>query len=261
MIDNFLENIINHKKQTNRGKAGFFSAIKNRAKKRDQPHVFKQAIFKPGAISLIAEIKKASPSKGVICDIFDPVAIAKTYSNHKVDAISVLTEDKYFMGNPEMIKQITEEVTLPVLTKDFIIDEGQIYEAWSNGASAVLLIKAILDGAKLKNLIDVANSLGLDSLVEIHNEDELNQACEAGADIIGVNNRDLFTFEVNMDTCTSLIPKIPKNKAIVAESGFRSFEEIQTLKELGAHAVLIGETFMAAENIGNKIEEVMYGQS
>jgi len=261
MIDNFLENIVSYKEQVNRTKAGIFSALKDRAIPCDQPHLFKQSILKPREISLIAEIKKASPSKGILCDVFDPIGIAMIYNKHKAAAISVLTEDKYFMGSPELVKQIIEKVSLPVLTKDFIIDEGQIYEAWSNGASAVLLITAILDGEKLKSLIGVANSLGLDSLVEIHNEDELNQACDAGADIIGINNRDLHTFKVNMDTCASLIPKIPSNKAIVAESGFRSYEEIQALKELGAHAVLIGETFMTAENIGNKIEEVMYGQS
>jgi len=243
MIKQFLDTIVEHKQRVNQGKKALFYAFKERAKKCERPHLFKQSILKSGGIHLIAEIKKASPSKGIICDIFDPIGIAEIYQRHKAAAISVLTEDKYFMGSPELIKQITEKVDLPVLTKDFIIDEGQIYEAWANGASAVLLIKAILDGVQLKSLIDVTRSLGLDSLVEVHNDDELNQACDAGADIIGVNNRDLQTFEVNMYTCTNLIPKIPKNKAIVAESGFRTYKEIQALKELGAHAVLIGEIF------------------
>ena len=212
MIEQFLDTIVEHKQRVNQGKKALFYAFKERAKKCKRPHLFKQSILKSGRVHLIAEIKKASPSKGVICDIFDPVGIAQIYQKHKAAAISVLTEDKYFMGSPELIKQITEKVELPVLTKDFIIDEGQIYEAQSNGASAVLLIKAILDGPKLESLIDVTRSLGLDSLVEVHNEDELNQACDAGADIIGVNNRDLHTFEVDMNTCTGLIPKIPKNK-------------------------------------------------
>lgn len=261
MSEIFLDNIVEYKQRVNRGKKALFYAIKERAKECTRPHLFKQSILEPGTINLIAEIKKASPSKGVICDIFDPVGIARIYQKHKAAAISVLTENKYFMGSPEMVKQVTEKVDLPVLTKDFIIDEGQIYEAWSNGASAVLLIKAILDDAKLKSLIEVTDSLGLDSLVEVHNEEELQRACDAGASIIGVNNRDLKTFEVDMQTCVDLIPKIPRNVAIVAESGFHTHEEIQSLKKLGAHAVLIGEALMTAENIGNKIEEVMYGQS
>lgn len=260
MSENFLDSIVEYKLRVNQGKKALFYALKERAAECERPHLFKQSILRPGEINLIAEIKKASPSKGIICENFDPVNIAETYSMHKVAAISVLTEDKYFMGSPELIKQITEKVTLPILTKDFIINEGQIYETWSNGASAVLLITAILNDEQLKSLIEVTNVLGLDSLVEIHNEDELKRACDAGADIIGVNNRDLHTFKVDMKTCDHLIPKIPKNKAIVAESGFRTHEEIQALNNLGVHAVLIGETLMMAEDIGNKIEEVMFGQ-
>jgi indole-3-glycerol phosphate synthase len=260
MIENFLENIVDYKKRVNRGKQPLYSALKRRARECERPHLFKRSILKPGEITLIAEIKKASPSKGIICESFDPIGIAQVYSKHKVAAISVLTEDKYFMGSPEMIKQITEKIELPVLTKDFIIDEGQIYEAWSNGASAVLLIVAILNDNELESLIRVANSLGLDTLVEVHCEEELQRACDAGADIIGVNNRDLQSFEVDIQTCIKLIPKIPNSKVKVAESGFHTYKEIQGLKGLGAHAVLIGETFMAAKDIGNKIEEVMHGQ-
>lgn len=259
MTEIFLDAIVEYKQRVNKGKQALFYAIKERAQICARPHLFKQSIRESGVVNLIAEIKKASPSKGVICDVFDPVDIAKIYQKHNAAAISVLTENKYFLGAPEMVKEITEKVDLPVLTKDFIIDEGQIYEAWSNGASAVLLIKSILDDGKLKNLIEITDSLGMDSLVEIHNEEELKQACDAGADIIGVNNRDLKTFEVNMQTCMDLIPKIPSNVVIVAESGFRSYEEIQNLKKIGAHAVLIGEIFMTADDIGNKIEEVMFG--
>ena len=157
------------------------------------------------------------------------------------------------------MKHISDVVNIPVLVKDFIIDDGQIYEAQANGASAVLLIVAIVDDAKLKELIRTATSLGLDCLVEIHNESELKRAISAGAEIIGINNRDLMAFTVDMQTCMRLIPKIPKEKIIIGESGFKKYAEVRALKEAGAHGVLIGETFMRAKNISKKIKEVLYG--
>lgn len=259
----FLEKIILHKKKLNAQKQPFFTSIKERLGSVTYTHygIFKKAISRPDGINLIAEIKKASPSQGVIRDDFDVLAIARTYEKYQAAAISVLTEDKYFLGHIDYIKKVSGHVNIPVLTKDFIIDEGQIYEARLNGASAVLLIVAILEDEVLKALMACAARLDMDCLVEVHNEAELERACTQGAEIIGINNRNLSTFEVSLDVCQHLIPLIPKGKVIVAESGLRTHQDIQQVKSWGAHAVLIGETFMRADNIGHKIEEVMYDKS
>jgi len=259
MNETFLKDILEYKNRLIESKKAYFSSLKKKAVKLEHDHNFKKAISKVGQINLIAEIKKASPSKGLIRENFDPVKIAEIYREHGVAAISVLTEDKYFLGKPEFIKQIAGKVDLPILTKDFIMDEGQIYEAQINGTSAILLIAAILDDQTLKGLNDCALSLGLDCLFEVHTEEELERACNAGAEIIGINNRNLKTFDVDMKTSFEMIPKVPKGKVIVAESGYATNNEIQELNRLGAHAVLIGETFMKEENIGKKIKEVMHG--
>lgn len=259
MNESFLEKILEHKRGLVREKKAFFSSLKGKIRKAKRPGLFRQMISRPGQINLIAEIKKASPSKGVIRGHFDPVAIARVYAVHRAAAVSVLTEDKYFLGKPEFVKLISGQVTIPVLAKDFIIDEGQIYEARLNGAGAVLLIAAIVDDGTLKGLMGTAASLGLDCLVEIHDEVELERACAAGAQIIGVNNRDLRTFVVDLQTSTRIIPKVPKDKVIVAESGFSTCQEIRALRDSGAHAVLIGETFLKEKDIGGKIREVMSG--
>ena len=261
MAEAFLTNILNYKQSIIKEKKDFYYSLKWKAKECARPHLFKDMISGPGQIKLIAEIKKASPSKGLIREHFDPISIAKIYAGNNAAAISVITEDKYFLGKPEFVKQIHEVVTIPILVKDFIIDDGQIYEALENGASAVLLIVAILDDSKLRDLIDTARSLGLDCLVEVHNENELKRACDAGAEIIGVNNRDLHAFVVNMQTCINIIPKIPEGKVIVGESGFKNYSQVKALKNIGAHGVLIGETFMREQDIGKKMKEVLYGKS
>ncbi len=257
---NFLDNILTHKKKLIAEKQNFFSSLKaNLAQtKHTRYQVFRRMISKPGQINLIAEIKKASPSKGMIREDFDVVSIAKIYEKYHAAAISVLTEDKYFLGKPEYVKKVANQVKLPVLTKDFIIDEGQIYEAFYNGARAVLLIMAMLNDEEVAQLMAVADSLDIDCLVEVHDEQDLQRSLEAGADIIGVNNRDLRTFDVSLETSERLIPKIPQDKIIVSESGIKTYEDIQKLKNLGAHAVLIGETFMREKDIGKKIKEVMH---
>ncbi|MBZ0165312.1 MAG: indole-3-glycerol phosphate synthase TrpC, partial [Candidatus Omnitrophica bacterium] len=205
----------------------------------------------------IAEIKKASPSLGVIREDFDLLQIAEIYREHHAAAISVLTEDKYFLGKPAYVKKVSEYVRLPVLMKDFFIDENQIYEALVHGASAILLIAAILDDTEMKTLMRKAEELDIDCLVEVHDEQELERVLGLGAQIIGINNRNLHTFEVTLETCRQLIPKIPSGKIIVAESGIKTHDDIRELHELGAHAALIGETFMRAADIGQKISDVM----
>jgi indole-3-glycerol phosphate synthase len=261
MTEAFLSNILDYKRALIKEKKDFYFSLKWKAKACARPHLFRDMIAGPGQIKLIAEIKKASPSKGLIRERFDPLEIAKIYAQNSASAISVLTEDKYFLGKPEFVKQIAEVVNLPILVKDFIINDGQIYEALENGASAVLLIVAILDDETLKELIDTAKSFGLDCLVEVHNEDELQRACSAGAEIIGVNNRDLHAFVVDMQTCTRIIPKIPEGKVIIGESGYKEYSQVKELKNIGAHGVLIGETFMREQDIGKKIKEVLYGKS
>lgn len=261
MTEAFLTNILDYKRALNRSKRDFYYSLKWKARECARPHLFRDMLAEPGQIKLIAEIKKASPSQGVIREHFDPVSIAQIYAQNHATAISVVTEDKYFLGEPEFVKQISAAVRVPVLAKDFIIDDGQIYEALANGASAVLLIVAILEDAQLKELIDMARSFGLDCLVEVHNDRDLKRACDAGAEIIGVNNRDLHAFVIDMQTCARVIPKIPEGKIIIGESGFGKYSEIRRLKDMGAHGVLIGETFMREQDIAKKIKEVLYGKN
>jgi len=255
----YLDEIIDYKRKVVKERKEFYASIKEKLSQAEYSsyHLFHKQISVPGPINLIAEIKKASPSRGLILKDFDLLEIARTYVEHKAAAISVLTEDKYFLGNPGYVKKVSDSCDVPVLTKDFIIDEGQIYEARFNGASAVLLIVAILSGQELKNLIEVASVLDMDCLVEVHDEEEIKKALDSGAEIIGINNRNLHTFEVDVNTAQRLIPCIPRKKVIVVESGLSAHEEIQRLEDLGVHAVLIGEAFMKADDIGEKIDEVM----
>ena len=261
--NDFLEKIVDYKKSLLEAKKAFFASLKKKIQndKFSRYRIFKEVISKPGRLNLIAEIKKASPSQGVIVKHFNLLQIAEIYLNSGVDAISVVTEDKYFLGKPTYIREVSQQIKLPVLTKDFIIDEVQIYEAFYLGASAILLITAILNDTQLKFLMQIAADLDLDSLVEVHNEKELERALKAQADIIGVNNRNLRDLKVDFNTSLKLIPKIPKDKVIVAESGIKTHEEIKALQKAGANAVLIGETFLKDANMSKKIQEVMYGKS
>jgi len=262
-VAEFLPTIVAYKRHLLAQKKDFYAGLRKKAKETASPKrsdSFKDKISQPGQTNLIAEIKKASPSAGVIRKDFDVAQIAKIYAEHKAAAISVLTEDKYFLGKPEDIVTVTQCVNLPVLAKDFIISDVQIYEAKVNGAAAVLLIVAILDDDELKELLDIAHEFGLDCLVEIHDEKELDRAVKVGAEIIGVNNRDLKTLDVNLKTIERLIPRIPRDKTIVAESGLQMHDDIRRVEDLGANAILIGETFMRANDIGAKIEEVIYGR-
>ncbi|MDF2504594.1 indole-3-glycerol phosphate synthase TrpC [Clostridium sp.] len=203
---------------------------------------FKVAISKPG-INIIAEVKKASPSKGIIKPDFDPKSIAKVYEKISIDAISVLTEKKFFMGSDEYIAKVKEVTVKPVLRKDFIIDEYQIFQAKKIGADAILLIVAVL-GKELKSFYKLATELGLNCLIEVHNREELEIALEAEAEIIGINNRDLRDFSVDLKTTEKFMKYIPKETVIVSESGIKTSDDILYLKSIGVNTVLIGETFM-----------------
>ena len=203
-----------------------------------------EAALRADGISFICEIKKASPSKGVIADNFPYIEIAKEYEAAGASAISVLTEPEYFLGNNQYLTEIRQEVHIPLLRKDFTIDEYQLYEAKNIGADAVLLICALLDTHTISEYLAVCNTLGLSALVEAHSEEEVYSALQAGAQIIGVNNRDLNTFDVDLNTCIKLRNLVPKEILFVAESGIKTAQDIALLKQAGVDAVLIGETLM-----------------
>ena len=204
---------------------------------------FLKALNEPD-ISFICEVKKASPSKGLIASDFPYVDIAKEYEEAGAAAISVLTEPYYFQGSNTYLTEITQNVSIPVLRKDFTVDEYMIYEAKVIGASAVLLICAILDLDTLKKYLELAHSLGLSVIVEAHDEKEVKMALESGAKIIGVNNRDLRTFTVDINNSAKYRKMVPDDIVFISESGIKTAEDIQKLRENGTNAVLIGETFM-----------------
>jgi len=210
-------------------------------------------------IKLIAEIKKASPSKGVIRPNFNHLEIAQVYADHGAVAISVLTEGEYFHGSLSHLSEIKNLLggRLPLLRKDFIFDPYQIYESRAYGADSLLLIVAILKPKQLAELLDLSRELGMTCLVEVHNEAELDIALQRGAKIIGINNRDLNTFNVDLSTTERLRPLIPPNRLIVAESGIRYRSDVEKLKNLGINAILVGEALMASSDIAATMKEFM----
>jgi indole-3-glycerol phosphate synthase len=216
-----------------------------------------------GDIALIAEVKKASPSAGVICKDFDPVRIAKEYEAAGASCLSVLTDGKFFQGSLDYLRQIRAAVKLPLLRKDFIIDERQIPEAIEWGADAILLIVAILSDEQLKRFHALATEAGLAALVEVHDETELERALAAGANLIGVNNRDLKDFKVDLATTEKIAAKLFSSPAarhsslLVAESGIHTRAEVERLKKCGANSVLVGESLMRGGDIRTKIRELI----
>lgn len=216
---------------------------------------FQQALKKPG-VSFICECKKASPSKGLIAPNFPYLEIAKEYEAAGADCISVLTEPKWFLGNDEYLKEIAEAVSIPCLRKDFTVDEYQIYQAKVLGASAVLLICSVLTEDQMKDYIRICDELGLSALVEVHDEQEVQTALNTGARIIGVNNRNLKDFSVDTDNSCRLRELIPPGVLFVSESGVRTAEDVETLRKIGADAVLIGETLMRASDKRAKLAEL-----
>jgi indole-3-glycerol phosphate synthase len=218
---------------------------------------FTEAIAKPRQLSLIAEIKKASVSCGLIRQEFNHLEIARVYEEAGVQAISVLTEEDYFLGSLSYLNEIKNAVSLPCLRKDFILESYQVYESRYFGADAILLIEDLLTREKLTELMKVDRSLGLDCLVEVHDEKALKKVLNLGVPLIGINNRNLHTLEVDFKTTEKLFTLIPKDKIVVVESGIKSHQDILFLKILGVAAVLIGQSFMEAADIRKRIEEVM----
>lgn len=218
---------------------------------------FKKNVSRPHHINLIAEIKKASPSKGILRGDFNPVKIAITYQANGASAISILTDERFFEGKLEYLVKVRSNVSIPILRKDFFIDEYQIYETVAAGADAILLICDILSMAELARFYNIATGLGLDCLVEVHSEEDVEKALAIDAAIIGINNRDLHTFKVDLSVTQRLIRMVPQNKVIVSESGIKCYEDIMFLKSLGVNAVLIGEAFMESDDITAKMREIM----
>jgi len=218
---------------------------------------FQQAISKPRQISLIAEIKQASPSQGVIRQNFNLTEIARAYQEAGAQALSVLTEEDYFHGNPAYLNEVKAIFSGPVLRKDFILESYQIYESRYLGADAVLLIADLLTKDKLAEFMRIADELGLDYLVEAHDAKELKKVLNLKAPIIGINNRNLRTLEVDFKTTEKLFTLIPKDKVVVVESGIKNSQDVLFLKILGASAVLIGAAFMESADIKGKVSEVM----
>jgi indole-3-glycerol phosphate synthase len=218
---------------------------------------FYDALDRTDRLNLIAEVKKASPSRGVLRQEYDPVEIAIDYESHGAAAISVLTEEDHFQGSLEHLKSIRPNVSRPLLRKDFIFDAYQIHEAAAAGADAILLIVAILESANLASLIKLAEDVGLDVLVEVHNLQELNTALGCGVKMIGINNRDLRTFKVDLHTTLQLAPHVPDSTILVTESGIHTADDIRMLRDAGCDAFLIGEAFMRAERPGLALRELM----
>lgn len=212
----------------------------------DQPLNLAMALRRDKSLSLIGEIKKASPSRGIIQNNFDPVGQARAYQSAGVNAISVLTEEDHFLGSDKYLQAVASTVALPLLRKDFIIDSYQIYEARILGASAVLLICAALTSIQLREMLTLTHSLGMQALVEVHNISELMTALDSGAVIIGINNRDLHTFHIDLSATEKLAGIIPAGRTIVSESGIRNAQDMARIYRAGAHAVLVGETLMRA---------------
>ena len=211
-----------------------------------------------GGVRLMAEVKKASPSRGLLCPDFDPVRLADTYTGNGASAVSVLT-DARFQGEPGHLSQIKQSGASrqsPVLRKDFLFDPYQVYEARAIGADAILLIVAILEASQLRDMLELALGLGMESLVEIHDETELEVAVDAGAPVIGINNRDLRTFVTDLAVSKRLAPLVPKEKVIVSESGINHPEDLQALGECGVNAVLVGEALVTAADVAAKVREL-----
>ena len=254
-----LDEIVRHKREelARRRRETPRSGLQRRCAELPPPRDFARALTpEPGGIRLLAEVKKASPSRGVLAEHFDPLALAEVYAGSGAAALSVLTDEKYFQGSLEFLTAIRGRVEVPILRKDFTLDEYQLWEARAAGADAVLLIVAILDAGALRDLLQAASGLGLAALVEAHTASEIDVALAAGAGIVGINNRNLKTFETRIETSLELLPMIPAGRVAVSESGFSTAAEVRAVMAAGAHAVLVGEALVRAPDVAAKVREL-----
>jgi indole-3-glycerol phosphate synthase len=268
VANNILETIVEQKKRevaALRDDVINVQVLKDAMAKRGDHRGFIFSLKHPrsGSVALIAEVKKASPSAGVICEDFDPVRIAKEYEAAGASCLSVLTDEKFFQGSLAYLKEIRGAVNLPLLRKDFIIDDRQILEAIEHGADAILLIVAILSDGDLERFHHLATEAGIAALVEVHDEEELNRALKIGARLIGVNNRNLKTFAVDLETTERLADRLfssvndPDDVLLVAESGIHTRRHVERLAVSGARAILVGESLMRGGNIAQKASELI----
>lgn len=258
-----LEQIITAKREEVARLIGAFPLHQLRRQAEGAPPArdFLRAVKRTGGqVNLIAEIKRASPSRGVIRPDFDPPAIAREYEKAGAKAISVLTDEGFFQGHPEHLTRVREAVALPVLRKDFIIDHAQIYESRLLGADAVLLIAAVLEQSRLEDCLALTRELGMAALVEVHTAEELGRVLQAGARIIGINNRDLATFETRLETTFDLAPLIPPGRIVVSESGIKTSEDLMRLAESGVDSVLVGEALMRAPDVAAGVRRLLGGE-
>jgi indole-3-glycerol phosphate synthase len=231
--------------------------LRKQALLRNDFRPFRAALQLGNEVAIIAEVKKASPSAGIIAADFNPLSQAREYARGGAHALSVLTDEKYFHGHLSYLKQIREQVELPLLRKDFIVHELQVYESVVAGADAILLIVAGLDDANLRALYDVAKACQLDVLVEVHDLAEMDRALELGADLIGINNRNLKSFVVDLATTEELAEEIPSNAVAVSESGISTAADVKRVRACGVNAVLVGEALMRAKNVPEKLSELL----
>lgn len=257
-----LDKIVKNKVQEleNRKKKVSLRVLKEELEKKEKKKniSFKKAITclkEENLPRLIAEIKKSSPTLGQLAPTFNPVDLACTYEKNEAHALSVVTDTEFFGGNIEILRGIGQITELPILRKDFIIDEYQIYESAEAGANAVLLIASIISKEKMVELLELSKSLGLDCLVEVHTDDDIDKVLATEAEIIGINNRNLYTFEVDLRTTLRLKLRIPEGKIVVSESGIKNREDAFLLREKGISAILVGEALIRSKEIGKKVRE------
>lgn len=258
-----LVKILNRKKEEIEERSAKVSIddLKAKCEHADKVRGFIDSIesnIREGKPAIIAEIKKASPSKGVLREDFRPAEIAKTYAEHGAACLSILTDRDYFQGHEEYLMQARVSCDLPVIRKDFIIDPYQVYEARAISADCILLIVSALDDEALQSLYDLANELGMDVLMEVHDKQEMSRALSTGARLIGINNRNLRNFDTSLDTTLSMLDMVSDDHILVTESGIHTREDVQLMRENNVNAFLVGEAFMRADDPGERLAELFF---
>lgn len=251
IVNNKLKEVVRRKKKLP------LAVLKSKLAASTPTRDFRKAISSSGIINIIAEIKKASPSVGVIIKDFSVEELARIYEKNGASALSILTDQKFFRGELKDLEKAKKASSLPILAKEFIVDEYQIYEARIRGADAILLITRILDKEELRKYLDLASRLDLDCLVEIHAEEEWQEIKNLPVDIVGINNRNLENFKADLNMSVNLVKKIPSDKIVVSESGINNGEDIYRLQEAGVNAFLIGEALLRSKNVGEKLRELL----
>jgi len=243
------------------GLASLRRDVESNAEARAQIRGFEASLrskIAAGKAGVIAEVKKASPSKGVLRENFRPAEIATSYAQHGAACLSVLTDEQFFQGTPDYLKQARAACSIPALRKDFMIDPYQVYQARAWGADCILLIVAALDHGLMRELEACAHEIGMDVLVEVHDADELEAALTLKTALLGINNRNLRTFETTLDTTITLLPRIPENKLVITESAIRTRDDVQRMRDHAVHAFLVGEAFMRAPDPGAELAQLFY---